>query len=145
VNILEDITQSLQYASERFLFWQTNKEKLQPILDELEQVVTVTNASVTSHTLDLSATGGKKEFLSLFQILRSHGYSPSYEYEEKWEMAGRFWKKDGQPSIWVFFCSTACKRVQVGTEMKEVPVFEVRCDEDMLPLEALIPTEEDAA
>ena len=31
--------------------------------------------------------------------------------------------------VWISFASTSCKRVQVRTEMQEVPVYETVCEE----------------
>jgi len=93
--------------------------------------VNVTNVSVDSTSYNVSITGPRADLDVMFGILRRLGLQPHSRPEEKTQYYSTFWKFDELMSEFVFvtFSSTSCKRVQVGTKMEEVPVYDTVCEE----------------
>ena len=87
-------------------------------------------------SIDFNVIGGKGHLLRALRILRRYGYKADEEIPLKTTYWGGFFRKqttiadDFYLVVWLRFSSTACKRVQVGTETKEVPIFDIVCDEE---------------
>ena len=91
-------------------------------------------------SLDFNASGDKEQFLTLFRILRKHGYDTEKEIPEKFSSFSSFFTHGEQDellsyeqqylSVWFCFSSTVCRMKQVGTAMVERPVYEVVCGEE---------------
>ena len=90
--------------------------------------VNVNNVWIDSTSYNIDITGTKDDLHIMFGTLRKCGLEPSTRPEEKQATYSTFWRSEGF-SIWVSFGSTTCKRVQVGTKMQEVPVYETVCEE----------------
>jgi hypothetical protein len=93
--------------------------------------VNVTNVSVDSTSYNISITGPRADLDVMFGILRRFGLQPKNRPEEKTQYYSTFWKFDELMSEFLFvtFSSTSCRRVQVGTKMEEVPVYDTVCEE----------------
>lgn len=80
---------------------------------------------------NVSITGTRAELDIMFGVLRRAGLKPGRRPEEKKTYYATFWYWDESESEYIFvsFSSTSCKRVQVGTKMEEVPVYETVCEE----------------
>jgi len=115
-------------ASNAAMWWNKNKAILAPVVQELENLGF--DAMVSGKQIDFSGTGDKPMLVAAFKVLRSYGFEPGSRPGEKDTTYATYWSA-GEYRIWFYFCSTVCKRVQVGTEMKEVPVYEVQCGEPM--------------
>lgn len=78
--------------------------------------------------IHLTGCGDKDKFLKLIRIHRKHGHKPSIPSKGATEA---MWFVNVTPELEIFvrFASTVCKRVQVGTKMEEVPIYETQCDE----------------
>ena len=90
--------------------------------------VNVNNVWIDSTSYNIDITGTKDDLHIMFGTLRKCGLEPGTRPEEKQATYCTFWRSEGF-SIWVSFGSTTCKRVQVGTKMQEVPVYETVCEE----------------
>jgi hypothetical protein len=93
--------------------------------------VNVTNVSVDSTSYNINITGPRADLDVMFGILRRFGLQPKSRPEEKTQYYSTFWKFDELMSEFLFvtFSSTSCRRVQVGTKMEEVPVYDTVCEE----------------
>ena len=93
--------------------------------------VNVTNVSVDSTSYNISIAGPRADLDVMFGILRRFGLQPRTRPEEKTQYYSTFWKFDELMSEFLFvtFSSTSCRRVQVGTKMEEVPVYDTVCEE----------------
>jgi hypothetical protein len=78
--------------------------------------------------------GDKHALTAIVRALRSEGWStsakPPKKGDNEWRPTFSKKAKDGkQLQVWLYFTSTACRRVEVGKKMVEVPVYETVCDE----------------
>lgn len=62
-------------------------------------------------------------------LFRRHGYETHSRPQKGDTEFYAFWECKGHTKLFMHFSSTLCKRVQVGTEMKEVPVYQTQCGE----------------
>lgn len=80
-------------------------------------------------------TGTVKQLADVWNDLRNLGYKTDYseiKTEDAHERKVIFTKTvEGiiVATATIHFSSSVCKRVQVGTELREVPVYEIKCDE----------------
>jgi hypothetical protein len=80
-------------------------------------------------SIDLTFTGNSDKLGRVWGILRRHGYSPGSRPEAGKTSFAAFWSCEDSSPLFMIFTSSVCKRVQVGTELKEVPIYETRCEE----------------
>ena len=92
--------------------------------------VNVTDVGVDSSSYNISITGPRADLDVMFGILRRLGMQPTSRPQEKTQYYSTYWTFEGTTDyIFVMFSSTSCKRVQVGTKMEEVPVYDTVCEE----------------
>lgn len=93
--------------------------------------VNITDVHLGSSSYSISVTGPRADLDVMFGILRRHGLTPQSRPEEKTQYYSTFWRFDDSFTEFLFvtFSSTSCKRVQVGTKMEEIPVYETVCEE----------------
>lgn len=93
--------------------------------------VNVTSVSVDSTSYNVNVTGPRADLDVMFGILRRHGLQPQGRPEEKTQYYSTFWRFGEALGEFLFvtFASTSCRRVQVGTKMEEVPVYDTVCEE----------------
>ncbi len=85
-------------------------------------------ASMDSHSLDLNISGDKEILKSFWHKMRTSGYETDYKPEENEVSFCCWWNKEDEVRIWLSFSSTICKRVKIGTETKEIDIYEVVCE-----------------
>ena len=118
-----------KYLSEQLIAWRDVAPKLQPLADRLEKMEIEPRFDGSS--LHLYVTGDKKQLTRVWRMLRVYGYNTSPENRPKDKQPSVcvwFDHQDNGTRVYFNFTSTVCKRVQIGTEMREVPVYEVRCE-----------------
>jgi len=91
--------------------------------------VNITYVSIDAHTYNISITGSRADLDVMFGVLRRAGLTPDLRPAEKNTSYCTNWRDAEGFRVWVWFESTSCKRVQVGTELKEVPVYDTVCEE----------------
>ena len=93
--------------------------------------INIVNASVDGYSYNLYITGSRADLDIMFGVLRRAGLSPSTRPQERETNYSTWWSfpESERESIWITFTSTSCKRVQVRTELQEVPVYETVCEE----------------
>lgn len=79
--------------------------------------------------ITLQFTGDGEKLKQVWGLLRRNGYKTDHHPKRGDTQVYAFWDREGQAQIFMYFTSTLCKRVQVGTEMKEVPIYETQCGE----------------
>ena len=77
---------------------------------------------------NVNITGSRADLDVMFGVLRRAGLTPDSRPVEKHSNYSTYWRTEGF-RVWVWFTSTSCKRVQVGTKVEEVPVYETVCEE----------------
>lgn len=130
IKMLENINDSIQYANKRLASYLEHREWIDELVAAIPEEV-LQNASVTSYSLDLSAIGNSGALSTVWRALRTRGWNTTKDKPEPGDIGwSGFWRHpDHEYQIFLTFSSTVCKRVQVGTRMEEMPVYEVRCDE----------------
>jgi len=88
----------------------------------------INGVSVDSTGYDIHVTGSRADLDIMFGILRRAGLEPDSRPQEKQSTYSTYWRNEVL-RIWVMFSSTSCKRVQVRTELQEVPVYEMVCED----------------
>lgn len=81
----------------------------------------------SSNLIYLNISGDKQKFLRIWNLQRRHGIKPSAP--AKGDTSAYWYAFQGDCPVFVQFTSTQCRRVQVGTEMKSVPIYETKCEE----------------
>jgi hypothetical protein len=79
--------------------------------------------------ISLSFAGDGDKLKTVWTVLRRHGFNTPLRPAKGDTAFNAFWKREGHADIFMMFSSTLCKRVQIGTEMKEVPVYQTQCGE----------------
>lgn len=77
----------------------------------------------------LQFTGDGNKLRDVWKALRQHDYRPSSHPKTGDTQATVFWESQGVARIFMYFTSSVCRRVQVGTKMQEVPIYETHCGE----------------
>ena len=128
--IAEALQARMVVLAKQIGWWTSNRRGLLPIVNKLEELGFDVSTSGTG--LEVTGSGDKAKLLALFKTMRGCGYAPRTRPTAGETYWSTYWYEGEsvENPIWISFCSTVCKRVQVGTEMKEVPVYEVRCGED---------------
>ena len=109
-----------------------DSKRVSQIVKALQRAsVNVSNVSVDSSGYNISVLGSRADLDVMFGVLRRAGLIPNRRPQEKEAYYSAFWHfdKDELAHVWVMFSSTTCKRVQVRTEIQEVPVYETVCEE----------------
>lgn len=131
--ILKEIHETIQYQNERSKSWFQIVSQISPLIEELESLeIDIGFYS----TLSMRANGDRVLLAKIFRIFRRNGFKCDSPRPKKnassWD--GHF-QKPGLPHLFfVYFASTVCQMVQVGTKTVEVPVYEVRCGGEPVPL-----------
>jgi len=83
-----------------------------------------------SYCTNLTFNGTAEDLNTFFKIMRSEGFTPRERPSEVQTSFSTSWTRgedEDKLRIWTCFYSTVCERVQVGTEMVEQPIYEIRC------------------
>ena len=126
---------AMQLAKNRAA-WVADRERLLPIIGKFEEMGG--EAQWYSNGLTLRLTGGKEALTKAIRLLRTAGGTTESAKPQPGETSySGLYHFEGLTSKYVFlyFTSSVCRRVQIGTVMKEMPVYEVVCDEGDLPTE----------
>ena len=89
----------------------------------------ITYVYVDSGSYNISVVGTRADLDIMFGLLRRAGLTPRSRPQEKQSMYTTYWTWEDGNTVWISFCSTSCKRVKTGTEMKEVDVYEMVCED----------------
>lgn len=84
---------------------------------------------VDSSWMLIQFNGDGAKLADVWGLLRRHGYNTSMRPEKNATAFYSFWERDGFAKLFMYFTSTVCQLVQVGTETVEKPIYEVRCGE----------------
>jgi hypothetical protein len=87
------------------------------------------------NSIDITVCGDRQSLVKSLRVLRKFGYRAEITPEENITNYSQFFRvmdQDGvydnsYKPVWFSWSSTVCRRVQVGTEMKEVPVYAIDC------------------
>lgn len=87
-------------------------------------------------SIGLSFSGTGDRFAEVWAELRRHSFEPNYRPKKgDIEYNGHF-TRPGYAKIHLYFTSTQCKRVKVGTKTVEQDVYETQCGDPLPEVEA---------
>lgn len=110
-------------------WYHRNKHHIEEAARALHKVE-VTTARLSVDEVDISIAGDRCTLKAIFTALRGLGYEPSSRPgdEPQSTFSCRWDHPDHECRFWLFFTSNKCTRVKVGTEMKEVDIYEMVCE-----------------
>lgn len=129
--VVQNLVDTLNSINNTLVWWVDNHEALAPLIAKLK--VAGYDVELTLSGLEAKGTGGRETLLAGMKALYAEGYRPYRKPSAKETWYGTFFHKEGEESarsIWFNFSSNVCQRVQVGTEMREMPVYEIQCAGD---------------
>ena len=108
-------------------FWKVHKALLKPVIKALE--AKEIEPWIANGWFYISFSGDKHKLADVVRVLRTNGFSTTSDKPEPNSTSWYALYKNPSMSGYVClnFSSSVCQRVQVGTKMEEVPVYEVRC------------------
>lgn len=128
-SIEESFAYQLKSLSESMQKWNSSKSYYAHIVDKLEALDI--EPSFSSSYVYAGFSGDKAKLTEVVRALRASGFKSTDARPKKGDATYSAWFRriDGEvtSSVYLSFTSSVCQRVQVGTKMEEVPVYEVRC------------------
>ena len=133
MKIIQDANRSARkYAKRQSAVIKRDSKRVSELAKALQRAgIEIVNVSVDGSSYTLSIVGSRADLDIMFGVLRRAGLTPSDRPQEKEQYYTAFWDFNTgfREYVWISFASTSCKRVQVRTEMQEVPVYETVCEE----------------
>lgn len=126
----EGVEHDVEWANKRRDAYTENKPEIKRVARLLfDEEVTVQRASMANDCIDLNVTGDFAVLKAAFRAFRKAGYEPSTRPTDREPSFSTYFKRQDQElKFWLSFSSTICKRIKIGTEMREVPIFETVCE-----------------
>jgi len=127
--IIKSAELDLDDSIKRNEMYENNLPEIKRVARHLKDVSVLT-AYIDNDSVNLNITGDYAVLKAIFHAFREAGYFPSDRPNELKQpsFSCYFNRPDHDFQFWVNFSSTVCKRVQIGTEMKEVPIYETVCE-----------------
>jgi hypothetical protein len=127
--ITKDLLETINVASATLTWWTIYGPAYEDLISKLETLGF--EATLAGDGVNIRGSGDKKMLVGAFRALRAAGFNTSHRPAAKDSYYSTYFTHDTLKNIWFSFSSTVCQRVQIGTEMKEVPVFEIQCSDNM--------------
>lgn len=123
------LIEAQEKLTEKASWYHRNKGEIEEVAQAFTKI-NVVRAILSHKEVDLSIAGDRHTLKAAFGALRTLGYEPSSRPGDKPEpsFSCRWEHPDHDCRFWLFFSSTACTRVKVGTQTKEVDLYETVCE-----------------
>jgi len=95
----------------------------------LEELDIEPSFSLSDGDVNVYFTGDGHKLAEVWKALRQAGYETTARPKKGDSTFYAHWNLEGYSTIWMNFSSSVCRRVQVGTQMVEQPIYEVQCGE----------------
>lgn len=134
---MKQVSEAISGVNYQVEMYMKGAQHWDPVMAKIEDKTGYTSASNWGG-LNVFVTGDVRKLADVWKELRLLGYKTDYQEiteetpEDKNEREIKFTKTvEGVvvDTVTLHFTSSVCKRVQVGTVMKEVPVYEIKCEE----------------
>lgn len=135
--IWKQLSEEHQKIKDKEKYYLTHEVSIEYVVQELKAALGDQFISYTAnaHDIDVKFKGGISEFKTMMKIMFDYDYKPrSKPVGEKFTEFSCWWDhKDlatDEPKFWIWFTSSVCTRVQIGTEMlpaREAAVYEIVC------------------
>jgi len=125
----EELVSSSEAVTRVASYYHTHKQEIERVAVAFVKIDTQ-SARVTDGCIDLNVTGDKHVLAACFHAFRKLGYEPSERPGPKLEssFACNWEHPQHKCKWWLYFSSTKCTRIKVGTEMREVAIYETVCE-----------------
>ncbi len=112
--------------TERRNRWVSSKKIFDPIVNALMQIGVIPELG---DNLTIRFTGDSHQLAAVVRILRTAGFSSNSRKPEVGDTEWLAWfsHPQSQLEIFLWFASSVCTRVKVGTKLVETDIYEVRC------------------
>lgn len=106
--------------------WHAIREFYRPIVNAFHRLGIEPSLSTD---VDISFSGDAAKLAAVVRILRTSGFTTASDRPKEGDTTwyARYTHPDCPTSVWLYFTSSVCKRVKVGTKMVEQDVYEVQC------------------
>jgi len=109
--------------------WKTTIREAAPLFRFLEAMDVGLRFDADQGYITCRFTGDGDRLAKVWAELRRNSYDVGMRPKKGDTEFNAFWKRDGLSDIFMLFSSSLCKRIQVGTQMVEQPVYETQCGE----------------
>lgn len=124
-----------QAVAKHFASFKKTIGELPELFRALEQIDIDTTFNLENGYVTLSFSGDGPKLTAAWRLLRQHAYNTDQRPKKGDTSFSAFWKSPERAEILMYFTSTLCKRVQVGTQTVEQPVYQTLCG-DMPEIDA---------
>jgi hypothetical protein len=127
----QDLIDQDKRVREQATWYHANKYNIHAVAENFKEVgIDVVRANLAYEEVDINVAGDRHTLNGVFSIFRKLGYEPTDRPGTKPEASFycRWTHPDHNTRFWLHFTSTKCTRVKVGTETREVDVYETVCD-----------------
>ena len=123
----EDLRTDKIYYKNKRRYYRDHKDEVIAVLQEF-QLPTDLAISVRSSSdyIQLNVSGGPPEMKEIFRAFRKLGYEPTSRPDTKPQSTfSCYFNREGSCDFYLYFTSTICKRVKIGTKTVEQDIYEV--------------------
>jgi len=124
--IMQELEAQHAAIASKARLWLEVRAQLLPLVKDL--ILLGCDVNMSDSDLNCRFTGDKQKFLRVVRVQFRHGMRPDLSSLKKGATEGYWSAHVGELRVWTSFSSTQCRRVQIGTKLEEVPIYETRCD-----------------
>jgi len=108
--------------------WNSIKDFYRPIINAVQRLGL---EPTLSNEVDLRFAGDAQKLAAVVRVLRTAGFTTTAERPKQGDTTWHAYYEHPNCAtrVWLYFTSSVCKRVKVGTKMVEQDVYETRCDD----------------
>lgn len=130
ISIDQQISEFENLHQEKISLLRKNKELYESFLRAVAGLKADAGFNYSLGYVVVSMAGNKQDLGQLMRALYSIGLRPDTKPEEKSTEWNTHWRRHEKEEIDIFsmFTSTVCVMRQIGTETKEVPIYEMVCE-----------------
>jgi hypothetical protein len=88
--------------------------------------------------INVSLSGNTADLTKFFRLMRSNGFVPDFRPKDAQNVFNTWFRHEDGTQFYLSFSSTVCRRVQVGTQMVETPIYETVCSDDPTPADVFV-------
>ncbi len=129
--ITEDLVEGRRYVLNKEEYYNAHKKEIQEVAAALKLGKSLMGASCCADSCDIRVSGDMIVLKHCFSVFRRLGYEPSSRPTEVKTSSFNCWFTHPAKTGKFYFCfsSTKYTRKKIGTETREIDVYETVCDE----------------
>lgn len=106
--------------------WNSIKDFYRPVINALRRLGLEPSLS---NDIDLNFAGDAHKLAAVVRILRTSGFNTDAQRPKQGETTwcATYMHPDCPTNVWLYFTSSVCKRVKIGTKTVEQDIYEVQC------------------